>query len=45
MGFVFDTRGNYQLAYLVIACITVSGALCLGLSRRPRWIQMTARNL
>lgn len=42
MGFVFDTRGNYQLAYLVIACITVSGALCLGLSRRPLWIQMTA---
>ena len=45
MGFVFDTRGNYQLAYLVIACITVSGALCLGLSRRPLWIQMTAPKL
>ncbi len=42
MGFVFDTRGNYQLAYLVIAGITVSGALCLGLSRRPLWIQTTA---
>ena len=38
MGFVFDTQGNYQLAYLVIACITISGALCLGLSRRPLWI-------
>ncbi|MBI1988242.1 MAG: hypothetical protein HYS65_00655, partial [Betaproteobacteria bacterium] len=43
MGFVFDTRGNYQLAYLAIACITVSGALCLGLSRRPLWIQMTRK--
>ena len=45
MGYVFDTRGNYQLAYLVIAGITVGGALCLGLSRRPPWIQMTARKL
>ncbi len=43
MGYVFDTRGNYQLAYLVIACITAGGALCLGLSRRPLWIQMTRK--
>ena len=28
-----------QQDYLVIACITVGGALCLGLSRRPLWIQ------
>lgn len=45
MGYVFDTRGNYQLAYLVIACITASGALCLALSRRPLWIQIAARKL
>ena len=43
MGLVFDTRGNYQLAYLVIACITFSGALCLGLSRRPLWIQVSPK--
>ncbi len=45
MGFVFDTRGNYQLACLVIACVTVGGALCLGLSRRPLWLQTTIRKL
>ena len=33
MGFVFDTRGNYQLAYLMIACITVGGALTLTRAR------------
>lgn len=43
MGLVFDTRGNYQLAYLVIGCITFGGALCLGLVRRPLWIQTAAR--
>jgi MFS family permease len=43
MGHVFDTRGNYQLAYLVIGCLTVSGALCLGLVRRPLWIQTAAQ--
>jgi len=39
MGHIFDTRGNYQFAYVVIGCITVCGALCLGLVRRPMWIQ------
>ena len=38
MGFVFDTRGNYELAYLAVACFVASGALCLALVRRPMWI-------
>lgn len=44
MGYVFDTRGNYQIAYLVIGAITVCGALCLALVRRPMWIQSHARS-
>jgi hypothetical protein len=42
MGYVFDVRGNYGLAILVVACITAGGALSLALIRRPMWIQGTA---
>ncbi len=42
MGLIFDTRGNYQIAILAVACIVVVGALCLGLVRRPLWIETAA---
>ena len=42
MGFVFDTRGNYELAYLAVACLIAIGALCLALIRRPMWIANAA---
>ncbi len=34
MGYVFDTQGNYQMAYVAIAVLVVAGALSLALVRR-----------
>ena len=42
MGFVFDTRGNYELAYVVVAGFVAIGALCLALIRRPMWLATDA---
>ena len=39
MGLVYDSQGNYQMAYVSIAGLVIGGALCLALVRRPMWIE------
>jgi MFS family permease len=42
MGYVFDTRGSYDVALLAIAVLVVCGALSLALIRRPIWRDVAA---
>lgn len=37
-----NSRGNYQLAYLMVSRFVAGGALCLALLRRPAWIATAA---
>ena len=37
MGMMFDLNGNYRLAWMILAAISVTGFLWLSLIRRPLW--------
>jgi MFS family permease len=39
MGLVFDSHGNYQLGYVILAAVSIMGAVCLGPIRLPLWGQ------
>jgi MFS family permease len=39
-GAMFDRHGNYQLAYVILGCISATGVLWLSLIRRPQWSEV-----